>query len=165
MQCPTQHHIVTDHFVKQDVLLERTRDHEKPPVLQARVSETTSRSKLRVLFKKAGGGFDCGGVVFCHFPSGVDGLPLELPLHVRDKIVGLENAHAAADFRRDRTRSRMPSKSLAVNGVTGLSAASSSQASNSGVTAKGLCCCSRTERRRSLTSSLGLEETPARTWS
>ena len=118
---------------------------------------------MRVLFQKSNGGFDSRDVEFRYFPSGIDGVPLKLPFHVRDEIVGLEHAHVAEDFKRDRTRSRMPSKSFAVSGVTGLSAASSSQASNSGVIANGFCCYSRTERRRSLTSSLGSEETPART--
>ena len=32
MQCPTQHHIVTDHFVKQNVFLERAKYYEESPV-------------------------------------------------------------------------------------------------------------------------------------
>ena len=70
----------------------------------------------------------------------------ELPLNISREIVRLADAHAAGVFARARTRARMASKSFFVSGVVGLSAASSSQASNSGVTSKGFRCCSRTDR-------------------
>lgn len=104
-------------------------------------------------------------VVYGHLPTRVGCVPLELSLNIRGEIVRLADAHDARDFTRARTRARMASKSFFVSGVVGLSAASSSQVSNSGVTSKGFCCCSRTERMTSLISSLASAQTPARTCS
>ena len=59
----------------------------------------------------------------------------------------------------------MSLKSAEVRGVAGLSAASSNQASSSGVTSKTFVCCSRTERRTSFTNLLASAQAPARTCS
>src|SRR5207248_8757019 len=98
-----------------------------------------------------------------HVPARIDRIPLELSLNVRDEIAGLADTHDAADFVRARTRSRTLSKSVPVNGEVGASAASSNQASNSGVRSKGRCRCSRTERMTSFTNSLASAQTPERT--
>src|SRR6266567_1584488 len=128
------------------------------------MNEAAARPKLRVLAEEFTGGFHCGEVIFRHIPTRVDCIRLELPLHVGKECVRFADAHDGVDWVRARTRSRMVSKSAPVSGVAGCSAASNNQASNSGVTSRGFCCCSRIERMTSLTNSLGSLQTPVRTW-
>lgn len=70
--------------------------------------------------------------------------------------------HVAGRPCRVRARSRMPSKSAEVSGDVGLSAAWSSHASHSGVTAKERRPSSLKERNTSLTKVLASGQTPAR---
>src|SRR5438034_10987416 len=128
------------------------------------MNEAAARPKLRVPAEELTGGFHRGEVVFRHIPTRVDCISLELPLHVRKESVRFADVHDAVDWMRARTRSRIMSKSAPVSGVAGWSAASNSQASNSGVTSMGFCCCSRIERITSLTNSLGSAQTPECTW-
>src|ERR1035437_8694842 len=122
------------------------------------MGKSGARPELRMLAEQLAGGFDGVEIAFGDFPVGVDRIPLKLAFHVRDEIAGLVDAHATEILAR--TRSRMAVKSALVSGVTGLSAASISHASNSGVMAKNLRCCSRSERMTSLTSSLASAQTP-----
>jgi hypothetical protein len=46
---PTHHHVSTGHFVKENVLLERTKDEEEPPIAQAWMIETAARSRKWML--------------------------------------------------------------------------------------------------------------------
>ncbi len=86
----------------------------------------------------------------------------ELPFEVGDEVVRLAEVHVGGLPCRVRARSRMPSKSAEVSGDVGLSAAWSSQASNSGVTAKERRPSSLKERNTSLTKVLASGQTPAR---
>ena len=119
MHGTAHYHVIAGHFVEEDVLFEGTVHDEETPIAQARMSEVAARPKLRVLAEELAGGGHGIKVAFGHFPARVDCIPLELPLHVRDEIVGLVDAHEAEDFVRARTRSRIPSKSARVSGVTG----------------------------------------------
>src|SRR5207244_2093924 len=129
------------------------------------MSETAQRSKVRVFSEQSAGGFQRVQVTFRYLPASVGHIPLELPLNVGDEIVRLAEAHEAVGFTRARARARMVSKSSLLNGLVGRSADSNSQASNSGVTSKGFCCCSRRDRMIPLTNSLASAQTPARTCS
>jgi len=123
-----------DHFIEKDVLFERAKDNEESPASQTWINEASVRSELRVLSDQLAGRFDGIKVAVCDIPPRLGNVPFKLALDVRDKIVGLANVHDVADFVRARTRSRMQSKSSRVRGVVGLSAASDSHTSNSGVT-------------------------------
>ena len=147
------------------MLLEWRGDDEESPIAKLRMGEAALRSKLRMLSEKLTGRFHGGEITFRHIPTGIDGIPLELLLSVRSEVVQLADVQAAEDFVRVRTRARMALKSALVSGVVGWSAASNNQASNSGVTSKGFCCCSRRARRTSLISSLASAQMPERTWS
>src|SRR5438874_10966277 len=95
--------------------------------------------------------------------AGIGNIPVGLALNVRNEVARLKEAHAGVERARARTRFRIPAKSFLVRGLTGLSADSNNQASNSGVTSKGLRCCARTERSTSFTSSLASAQAPERT--
>src|SRR5437667_5411669 len=114
------------------------------------MNEAAAGPKLRVLAEKLAGRFHRGEVTLRHLPTRVDFIPLKLPLNIRNESIRLVDAHDAVACVRACTRSRMASKSDFVSGVTGCSAASNNQASSSGVTSRGFCCCSRIERIASL---------------
>src|ERR1035441_4281959 len=103
------------------------------------MSESATRSQSRMLSQKPARGFHGIQQMIGHLPAGVRQLPLGLPLEVGDEIVRFADAHDPAAGGRARTRFRMAAKSFSVSVVAGLSAASNNQASNSGVTLKGLC--------------------------
>lgn len=159
MHSATHNYFTGDNFIEQNVLFEGTEHNEETPVPEACMSEIATRPQLRMLSEEVAGGFDCVKIPFGYFPTGINHLPFKLPLDIGDEIVRLADGHGM----RSRTRWRMASKSSCFRSVVGLSAASRSHASNSGVASNGLCCCSRTERRISLTSSLALSQTPERT--
>ena len=158
------HYVVASHFVENQVRFERAAHYKGTPLAETRMNETATRPKLWVLAEKLAGRFHRGEVTLGHLPTRVDYIPIELPLQVRNESIRFLEAHDAGACVRARTRSRMASKSALVRGVTGWSAASNNQASNSGVTSRGFCCCSRIERMTSFTNSLGSAQTPERTW-
>jgi len=125
-------------LVEEHVLVEGAEDYEEAPVAEARMPEATPWPKLRMLAQKAASGFNRSEVAIRDLPTGVDGLPLELLLNVRDEFVRLADTHDAGEPVRERTRLRSASKSLLVSGVVGLSADSSNQLSSSGVILKGV---------------------------
>jgi hypothetical protein len=147
------------------VLFEWTEDDKETPFAKARMNETRTRTNLRMLTEESTRRLDGLKISFGYIRVRLFYVPLELPLNVCNEIVRLADAHDLIDAVRAPTRRRMESKSSRVSGVDGLSAASNSQASNSGESSNGLCCWSRTERRTSLTSSLAFAQIPERTCS
>ena len=133
----TQQNVIIFRFIKEDVFLKRTKYNDESPVAQARMRKPGDRAKQRMFSEQLTGGFDGGEKAFGNVPVGVDRIPFKLAFHVRDEIAGLARAHAAEILAR--TRSRMAAKSDLVSGVVGLSAASSSHVSSSGVMSKGFC--------------------------
>jgi hypothetical protein len=131
--------VVTLDFVEEYVLLEWAEDDKEAPPAQTRMSKAGAWSKLRMFCEEFAGGLDSFQVAICYFPTCLDQIPLELMLDIDDKEARFADTHERFDVRA-RTRLRISLKSLFVSGVVGLSAASSSQASTSGVTSKGLCC-------------------------
>src|SRR5665647_1320363 len=134
MHGAVQQNVITVGFVKEDVLLKWAKDDDEPPAAQTGMRKSRDRAKQRMLHEQLADGFDGGEVAVGDFPVCVDRIPFKLAFHVRDEIVGLARAHASAVLAR--TRSRMAAKSDFVSGVVGLSAASSSHASSSGVRSK-----------------------------
>ena len=114
---PAHQHFVAENFVKQHMFLERRRDDEESPVAKARMGETALRTELRMLSEEMTGRFHGSEITFCDVPTRIDGVPLELVFDVGNEVVRLADVHAAEDFVRARTRSRMASKSALVNGV------------------------------------------------
>src|ERR1051325_5929583 len=163
MHRTTHHNVRALDLVEQDMLLKWAEDHHEPPFLQARILEAAHRANQGMPFKQTTRGFDRVEVTVSDVPARVERVPLELMFQVRDEVVGLDRAHGVEDLAR--ARSRTASKSALVSGVTGLSADSNNHASNSGVGLNGTRCCSRSERMRSLTSSLASAQTPVRTCS
>ena len=108
-------------------------------------------------------GFDSIQVSISKFPTLLVYVPLCLALYIGDELGRFIETHESLGALRARTLSRIPWKSAAESGVAGWSAASSSQASSSGVISKGVTCWSRKERRTSFTSSAGSVQFPART--
>ncbi len=104
---PAHDYIAIGFLVKQEVLVERTKHDEKAPVTKARMVEATVRSNVRMLFEKSAGGLHSVEITIRNFPTGVDRVPLVLALDVRDKIIGLAQAHAREGFMRACTRSRI----------------------------------------------------------
>ena len=49
---PAHHHHFIDHFVKEDVLFERTEHDKESPVVQTRVVEAAARIQQRVLSRR-----------------------------------------------------------------------------------------------------------------
>jgi len=165
MHGPTHHDFAGENFVKEDMPFERTENEKETPVVQPRVGKAAVWTKRRMLPEELASRLHRVEIKIGHFPTRIQHIPLKLPFNVGNELVRLADVHAAGVWTRVRTRSRMPRKSAAASGETGLSAASNNQASNSGDTTKGLCCWSRTERRRSLTRSLASAQTPERTCS
>ena len=151
MHGSTHHDFAGADFVKKDVFFKRAKNKKKAPVAQARVSKAAARPKSGMPPQKLAGGLHGVKIMIGQLPASIGDIPIELPFNVGDEIVRFADVHVVAHLTRARARSRMPVKSAAVSGVAGLSAASSNQASRSDVTAKGLACWSRTERRTSLT--------------
>ena len=94
----THHHVVAGQLVKQDMLVEGPENDKESPVVKARMLETTARSELRVLSQQPASGFHGGDATLRHFPTGMDHVLLELPLHVRDEIGGLARASGGGGF-------------------------------------------------------------------
>jgi len=93
------------------VLFERTEDQEETPLAKAWMSEATEWPKTRMLSQKSARRFYRVKVPIRHLPTGIDRIPLELPLHVGYKNVRLEDDHDVGEGERVRTRCRMASKS------------------------------------------------------
>lgn len=107
MHGPAHNYVPIVFLVKQEVLVERTKHDEKAPVMKARMVEAAVRAKLRMLIEKAAGGLHSVKITIRNLPTGVDRVPLVLALDVRDKNIGLAQAHAPEGFARACTRSRI----------------------------------------------------------
>ena len=159
------HEISAGQFVKEDMLVERSKEEKEPPIAEASVGESAGRPQMRMLAQQPAGSLNGIEVTVSHIGVCVGKVPGELALDISKELVRLADLHVLEGAGRRRARWRMPSKSARDKGVEGWSAACRSQASSSGVTWNGLRCCSRTERRTSLASSPGSAATPARTCS
>ena len=95
---PLHHHAGSGHLVEKDVLLEGAKNEEEPPTAQAWMIETAAGSQARMLIEEAAGGFHGIEVAIRNLPTGVEDVPLELPLHVGDENVRLEDAHVGEEF-------------------------------------------------------------------
>ena len=122
--------------------MKRTQYDKEAPRRKARIGQPRHWPKHRLAFDERAGGGNSREVALCDLPSRIFRLPLILQFRIRDEISRLADAHAAGPSSRARTRWRMASKSAGINGVAGLSAASRSHASSSGVAVKGCCRCS-----------------------
>ncbi len=104
---PAHDYLPGGFLVEQEVLLEWTEHHEKSPVTKPRMFESAGRTNLRVLLNKMASGLHDVEITISHVPSGIDRIPFVMALDVRDKIIGLAQAHAPEAFARPRTRSRI----------------------------------------------------------
>ena len=111
VQGAAHHRVRPRCLIEKDVLLKRAARNDEPPAAQARMGEAAARAKQRMPRQQQAGGFDGGDIAFGDVSAHIHRIPLELPFHVREEIVGLEQAHAAREFRRARTRWRRASKS------------------------------------------------------
>ena len=161
MHGPALYDFPRANFVKEDVLPKRAEDEKKAPVAQARVSKAGERSKSWLHPEELTSCLDGVEIIISHIPVRIGDIPIVLLFNVGDEVIRFADVHEAVDLRRARARRRIATKSRAVSGVKGLSAASNNHASRSGVTAKGLARWSRTEQRTSLTRLLASAQIPA----
>ena len=133
MHGAAKHDIATVYLIEDDVLLKWAEDNDESPFAKPGMNQSGIGAKQRMLTDQLAGSFNRFEITFRNIPIRVCCIPFKLTFHVRDKIFGLADAHGLADFTLARTRSRMLLKSAFVSGVVGLSAASNSHASSSGV--------------------------------
>jgi hypothetical protein len=91
---PTKHQFVSQHFVEQDMFVERPKQEEEAPFAQAGVSQSAARPKVRALAKQLAGGLYRREVAIRDLPTGIDRVPFELALNVGDKVVRFPDVHA-----------------------------------------------------------------------
>lgn len=77
------------------MLVEWTKSNEEAPLAQQRMHEATARAEWRMLTEQAASSFHSIKIAVGHAPTGMDCIPLELPLQVRDEVVRFEDIHAS----------------------------------------------------------------------
>ncbi len=65
----SQDHVVSNHFIEQDVLVKRTQEDEEAPRREPRMGEPTARPEERVFRQQEAGGFHGVQITVGNLPS------------------------------------------------------------------------------------------------
>src|ERR1043165_1784565 len=89
--------ILVGDLVKEDVPLKGTKDDEESPGAEPRMSESALWTQVRVLPDQTAGCLHCIEVPVCHLTAGLDRVPFELMLYIRNEVVRFADAHDGLD--------------------------------------------------------------------